>query len=87
MINNNFRYTIIKNSSIVQEVVSYSVEGDYMKKSTILRTIFVCSFLLVAMLVYEITSNYGLSEKTVKANATPITNKVIVLDAGHRLSR
>ena len=56
-----------------------------MKKITILRTIFVCSFLLVAMLVYEISSNYSVSQKLVKTNATPITNKTIVLDAGHGL--
>lgn len=56
-----------------------------MKKSTILRTIFVFSILLLSMIVYEIASSYTMSQKVVKTNATPITNKTVVLDAGHGL--
>lgn len=49
------------------------------------RYIFIVVAMFVAMLVYEITNNYTLSEKAIKANSTPITNKIIVLDAGHGL--
>lgn len=54
-----------------------------MKKSTILRILFVSSILMLSVVVYEITSNYTISRKAIKTNATPITNKTIVLDAGH----
>lgn len=56
-----------------------------MKKSTILRTLFISASLLLAMIVYEIANNYTISQKSIKTNATPITNKTIVLDAGHGL--
>jgi len=49
------------------------------------RAIFVFIAIFIAVLVYEITSNYSLSKKAIKANSTPITNKTIVLDAGHGL--
>lgn len=56
-----------------------------MKKVTILIVMFVCIFLALAILVYELNTKYNLSKTAVKANATPITNKVVVLDAGHGL--
>ena len=56
-----------------------------MKKSTILRTIFVSSALFIAMVAYEIVNSYMISQKLIKTNATPITNKTVVLDAGHGL--
>jgi len=56
-----------------------------MKKSIILRTLYISSVLLLAMVVYEIANSYIISKKVIKTNATPITNKTIVLDAGHGL--
>ena len=56
-----------------------------MKKSTILRGMFVCIFLALAIFAYELNAKYNLNETTIKTNATPITNKTIVLDAGHGL--
>jgi len=56
-----------------------------MKKSTILRTLFVISVLILSITIYEITNSYMISQRVIKTNATPITNKTIVLDAGHGL--
>jgi len=56
-----------------------------MKKSTILRTLFVFSVLLVSIISYEIANSYTISQKVIKTNATPITNKTVILDAGHGL--
>lgn len=56
-----------------------------MKKNAILRTLFVTSVLLLAIIVYEITNSYTVYQKVIKTNATPITNKIVVLDAGHGL--
>ena len=56
-----------------------------MKKSTILRTLFVTFVLLLSIIVYEIANSYGISQKVIKTNSTPVTNKTIVLDAGHGL--
>lgn len=56
-----------------------------MKKSTMLRMLFIFVFILLAMVVYEISNSYKVSQRVIKTNATPITNKTIILDAGHGL--
>jgi len=56
-----------------------------MKKSTILRTLFVISVLILSITIYEITNSYMISQRVIKTNATPITNKTVILDAGHGL--
>ena len=56
-----------------------------MKKSTILRGIFVCISLAFVILAYELNSKYSLDNMAIKTNSTPITNRIIVLDAGHGL--
>lgn len=56
-----------------------------MKKSTMLRMLFIFVFILLAMVVYEISNTYTISQNVLKTNATPITNKTIILDAGHGL--
>jgi len=57
-----------------------------MKKSTILRGMFICISFAFAILAYELNAKYNLNEIAIKTNSTPITNKTIVLDAGHRIS-
>lgn len=56
-----------------------------MEKNTMLKMIFIVSILLLSMIVHEIVKSYTISQKLIKTNATPITNKIIVLDAGHGL--
>lgn len=52
-----------------------------MKKSTILRCMFMCISIALAVLAFELNDSYNLNETVIKTNATPITNKVIILDA------
>lgn len=54
-----------------------------MKKSTILRCVFISISLVLSILAYEINNKYHLNNTTIKTSSTPITNKIIVLDAGH----
>lgn len=56
-----------------------------MKKRTGLRVLFVFFAFMLSISVYEMTSKWGMSQKVIETNATPITNKTIVLDAGHGL--
>lgn len=49
------------------------------------RYFFIGITILFAIIVYELSARRALSEKVIKTNSTPITNKVIVLDAGHGL--
>ena len=58
-----------------------------MKKSTILKCIFICVGIAVTILAFELNVNASLKETIIKTNATPITNRVIILDAGHRSAR
>lgn len=56
-----------------------------MKKIITLSILFIVSVLFLGMIVYETTSSYEISNVAVKTNATPIANKIIILDAGHGL--
>lgn len=52
-----------------------------MKKGTILRCMFMCISIALAVLAFELNDSYNLNETVIKTNSTPITNKVIILDA------
>ena len=52
-----------------------------MKQSTILRCMFICMSIVLAVLAFELNAKRVLNETVIKTNATPITNKVIILDA------
>ena len=57
-----------------------------MKMYTILkRYIFIAIIVIVSFTTYEISSKYILENKAQEVNATPISNKIVVLDAGHGL--
>ena len=47
------------------------------------RIIFVVLFVCVSICCYGIINIINKNEKTVTTNALPITNKTIVIDAGH----
>lgn len=49
------------------------------------RIIFVSTFVCITVLVYGIIVNINSSDNVIQTNSTPITNKVIVIDAGHGL--
>ncbi len=55
-------------------------------KITIKRIFFIGVLIAISVISAEITKNNSLSSKAVQANSTPITNKKVVLDAGHRTS-
>lgn len=46
---------------------------------------YVCLFVLISLGSYGIIININENNQTTQVNATPITNKVIVIDAGHGL--
>jgi N-acetylmuramoyl-L-alanine amidase len=54
-----------------------------MNIKTILGLLSLIGILILLIVVCEIGINYSISQKAIKTNATPITNKTIVLDAGH----
>ena len=54
-----------------------------MQKVILKRSVFICFFICLSTMYYGIISTISISNKAVKVNATPITNKTIVLDAGH----
>lgn len=58
-----------------------------MKKSIILRCIFICIAITFVVLGFELNAKHSINEVVIKTNSTPITNKVVILDAGHRPSR
>ena len=47
------------------------------------RLIFVCTFICIWLLGYGIIKKIYINNEDIEVNATPITNKVIVIDAGH----
>lgn len=49
------------------------------------RICFISFFVCFSILLYVIMYNVGLKTEYMQANATPITNKTIVIDAGHGL--
>lgn len=49
------------------------------------RIMYVCLFVLLSLGSYGIINNVRENNLTTQVNATPITNKVIVIDAGHGL--
>lgn len=49
------------------------------------RICFISFFVCFSILLYVIMYNVGLKNNYIQANATPITNKTIVIDAGHGL--
>lgn len=56
-----------------------------MKKATILKGVIVLICFAITLVIYQLACKNKLSEIAIKVNATPITNKIIVLDAGHGL--
>lgn len=50
------------------------------------RLIIIFFFVCFSLGIYSII-NYADNNDSVATNATPITNKVIVIDAGHRFTR
>lgn len=51
------------------------------------RIAIVCLLVLMSVAIFNFdNSKRMLKENTIAANATPITNKVVILDAGHRLA-
>ena len=54
-------------------------------KLTILnkRIGFVCIFVCISILMYGIIGIVNKNNKSLQVNSTPITNKTIVIDAGH----
>ena len=58
--------------------------GDNVKNScTYKRLVFVSVFLFFSFCFYTIINIIAKQEKTIETNAIPITNKTIVIDAGH----
>ena len=55
--------------------------GDYMKIKKIIFIVMVALIILAFFVIYN-----NKKEETINVNAIPITNKTIVLDAGHRSS-
>ncbi|MCX8075158.1 MAG: N-acetylmuramoyl-L-alanine amidase [Clostridia bacterium] len=49
------------------------------------RVIYVCVFVLISIMVYGIMYINNLNKLSMQVNALPITNKVVVIDAGHGL--
>lgn len=49
------------------------------------RLIIISFFICLSFTIYSIIDNVS-NKNSVLVNATPITNKVIVIDAGHRTS-
>lgn len=58
------------------------------KKLNKKRILVVCLMLVISIISFNIRDDRNSIKKySVPANATPITNKVVILDAGHRASR
>ena len=47
------------------------------------RILFIFICVCFSIIGYGIMYNINLKNKDIKANATPITNKTIIIDAGH----
>ena len=63
------------------------LRGGKMQKAIIKKAILVCVLISILLIVYGIFNLKGISKKAITVNATPITNKIIVLDARTRETR
>ena len=64
------------------------VIGDMMQKSIyVKRIICICLLICFSLVTYGIINMRRLPNQVASVNALPITNKVVVVDAGHRTSR
>lgn len=58
------------------------------KKLNKKRITVVCLMVMVSIISFNASNNREkINSETISANSTPITNKVVILDAGHRFTR
>lgn len=76
----------IKIKIIIYIIFTYYLKGDFMNFNIKRKRIYFISFFVCfSILIYVIMYNIGLKNEYIETNATPITNKTIVIDAGHGL--
>lgn len=60
------------------------IQGDNVKITCIYKRLMLVSiFIFISFSIYGIINIVKKNEKTLETNALPVTNKVIIIDAGH----